>query len=106
MDKESRLNYLSWKIIEWKLMYYNPELVKPEFHSQLEIPDYEYDAREEEYVNLCLELNKPNTVAHKWSQSLDSPKLRSLSEGTMVEPDLTRPSVQLVLKKYGYTNNE
>jgi hypothetical protein len=102
-QKRKRHAELSWRIIEWKLMYYYPEMIDEKYHEALEVPDDIYDAAEEEYIRLCLELKLPNTVAHKWSLELDTPELHELSENNMIEPDLTRPSVQLVLSKYGVT---
>jgi hypothetical protein len=86
--------HLSWEIIKYKLLYYQPsKRYKEKFRP---ISDDEYDAMELEYLNLCLALNKPNTVVHK-----DYAGLKVTGDG-MMEVDLSRPSVQLVLDRlYG-----
>lgn len=93
-EKESRHVYLSWKIIKHKLLYYQPSSkYKKKFKP---ISDDEYDALEKEYLLLCKELGKPNTVVHK-----DYAGLEVEGDG-MMEVDLNRPSVKLVLDKlYG-----
>lgn len=71
----------SWKIIEYKLMYYRPDLVHDSWHKDLTISDSDYDKIEEEYIKMCRELKLTPTVTE------------------MVGIDLTRPSCKLVLSK-------
>jgi len=70
---ETRHIKLSWELLEHKVRYYI--LDSPT------IQDAEYDKLEQEYVGLCEELGKPNTIQ------------------SMVGVDLKRPSVQEVIKK-------
>lgn len=90
-----RYIWLSWRLIEWKLMYYYPEKVAEEFHEMLSISDDIYDQYELEYLKLCRKLNLPNTVVHKSYAGF-----KVMGDG-MFEVDTTRPCVQLVLGKYG-----
>lgn len=99
-EAQYRFFYLNWKIIEWKLMYYRPDLIAQKYHKELTIPDSEYDERCEEYLWLCLQLKKPNTVVHQWRASMDD-KIAPISKNVMLEPDLKKPGVRLVLSKYG-----
>jgi hypothetical protein len=88
---------LGWKIIEWKLMYYQPERVHESRRAALTIPDEEYDEAEREYLKLCLKLKLPNTVVHKTYPGFEKVD-HSLA---MMEIDLRRPSVQLAARKLG-----
>jgi hypothetical protein len=47
-----RLVELSWKLLEYKLMYYTPEKIDPKWHKKLTISDQEYDSLEMEYKAL------------------------------------------------------
>lgn len=94
-----RFAQLSWKLIEWKLAYYRPELLKPDSLEKLTIPDDTYDAAELEYLELCDILGNPNTLVHK-----EYPAFRHIKGTPMMEVDLTRYSVQLVLAKHGSKN--
>lgn len=98
-DRQRHID-LGWKIIAYKLMYYNPELIGEGSRKELEIDDHSYDALEMEYLALCERLSTKNTVVHKLPEGA-SETLKALSTDAMMEPDLTRPSVQLVLSKYG-----
>lgn len=95
MMRQQLIN-LSWRLIEYKLMYYRPELVAMEHWDKLVIPDDIYDMLEKMYLRLCLELDLPNSLVHK-----DYPEFSNVKGEGMMEVDLNRPSVQLVLKKYG-----
>lgn len=89
---------LSYHIIEHKIMYYYPELIKVGYHRGLEISDDAYDALEIEYLKLCKELGEKNTVVHKGYAGLEV-------EGPgMMEVDFTRPVVHLIMRKYGISN--
>lgn len=85
---------LGWKIIEHKLMYYYPELVRREHHNKLTITDEEYDQLEIRYLKICRKFGFENTVVHK------DYGIRTKGTG-MQELDFTRPSVLLVVQKYG-----
>lgn len=74
---------LSWKLLEYRLMYYKPDMILNKHHKELEIPDSEYDKLERKYAKLCKKLKMKNSFED------------------MVGIDLTKPSVQLVLSKYG-----
>ncbi len=71
-DKERRHIRLSWELIEHKVRYY--------VWAAPVIEDHEYDALEDEYRALCLELGLPATAAD------------------MVGADESRAAVRLVLK--------
>jgi hypothetical protein len=88
---------LGWKIIEWKLMYYRPEMVHPSWRADLTISDEDYDEAEQDYLYHCAKYKLPNTVVHKTYPGLEKIDYRH----AMVEVDLSRPSVQLVVKKLG-----
>lgn len=88
-EDKQRHALISWSLIEWKLMYYYPEKIAPEFHEKLTVPDAIYDQMEQEYLLLCERLDLPNTLVHK------------VEGAGMVEVDFTKPSVKLVLSKYG-----
>jgi hypothetical protein len=88
---------LGWRIIEWKLMYYHPEKVHPSRRADYTISDEAYDEAEREYLTLCLKLKKINSVVHK-----TYPGFEKVDHSyAMMEVDLSRPSVQLVLRKLG-----
>lgn len=101
---------LGWLLIEWKLMYYAPHLVAEKFHDMLTVDDEAYDAYEREYMTLCKVHRFNNTVVHKSHgsglrmigemQAGEKPKDFVPGDG-MFEVDFNRPSVQLVLSKYG-----
>ena len=74
-------------------MYYLPDRVHESRRADLTIPDGTYDALERRYLELCVELGRPNTVLHKSYPDLEAPGYG------MMEVDETRASVQLVLEK-------
>ena len=88
---------LSWALIEYKAMYYQPNLVHESRHDDLTIDDDTYDRLERRYLELCLELGRPNTVVHKSYPGFEAVDMSA----AMMEIDQTRPSVQLVLRKLG-----
>lgn len=90
-----RFNYLSWRLLAHKLMYYYPEKVHPSWQKELDISDADYDALEQEYLRLCIKLGKPNTVAGQ--STVDG---ETVSGDGMTQLDLSRPSVSLVLFKH------
>lgn len=75
MNKKKRLIELSWKLLAYKLMYYQSEKVDPSWRNDLEISDIAYDALEKEAVKLG------------WKECIGFPS--------------DRPSAKLVMKKYG-----
>jgi len=87
-----RFTQLSWGIIEYKMFYYYSHEVDSSWHKVLHVPDWKYDAFEDEYVELCKTLGKENTVVHKVGNG-------------MMEVDFTRPSCKLVLSKLSKPRN-
>ena len=47
MTPEERHVHLSWKLLEYKLMYYRADLVHPDWREELTVPDSVYDRSEE-----------------------------------------------------------
>ena len=90
---------LSYRIIECKILYYNEELIAPGYRERLGVTDEEYDKMEMEYLRLCKLLGYPNTVVHKSYGALGGGE-----DTAMMEVDYTRPSVHLVLRKWGIKN--
>jgi len=88
---EARFNKLSWDILKHKVIYYVPsnkykaKLSKP-------ITDDEYDELEKEYLKLCKELGKKNTLVHKEYAGLDP-----CGDG-MMEVDTDRPCVRWMMR--------
>jgi hypothetical protein len=74
---------ISWKLLEYRLMYYHPDKVHPSWHDDLVILDSNYDQLEAEYKRLADELGVAKTVSD------------------MVDFDFSRPSCQVVMKKLG-----
>ena len=87
---------LGWRLIEHKLMYYYPELIDEDYHKGLTIPDDEYDDLEIRYLTLCKKFGFNNTVVHKGYTGFEDVK----GDG-MMEVDLKRPIVHLILRKWG-----
>ncbi|MEM4379120.1 MAG: hypothetical protein QXL01_00335 [Thermoplasmatales archaeon] len=81
IDNE-RFVWLSWKLMECKLMYYQPDLVHPSWHKDLGVLDSQYDAWESEYLSLASKLMLEPTVC------------------LMVGFDTERASSRLILNKY------
>lgn len=103
MDSQERelwkaeYDWLSVRLIAWKIFYYRPEMVHPDWQRQLEIPDHEYDSWERVYLHHCKALGLPNTVVHKgYPDYLDIDYSKA-----MVEVDLDRPDVQKILDRIG-----
>jgi hypothetical protein len=95
---EQEFRELGWRLIEWKVSYYKPEVVHPTRSKDCVVTDEVYDAAEVRYLTLCRKLNQLNTIVHKgW------PGFEDLTEAghAMMEGDETRPSVQLVMAKLG-----
>lgn len=80
---------LSWQLLEAKVIYYYIE-----YHSKA-ISDAQYDLLEQQYLRACVELGLPNMISH---HKLHNSDIQPTGEG-MMEIDLTRPSVQLVINK-------
>ena len=93
MTDLERFIKISWQLIEAKILYYCPpqEIMRVP-HSHLLLTDQEYDALEQEYLELCVKLGKPNTIAHKGYEKY------GLSAG-MMEVDMSHSSVQLAMQK-------
>lgn len=89
---------LSYRLIECKICYYYPELIKEGYRAQLEVHDDIYDQMEREYIDLCIKLGKENTVSHSGYRSEEVK-----GEG-MFEVDFKRPAVHLVMRKWGVKN--
>jgi hypothetical protein len=88
---------LGWRLIEWKVAYYKPEVIHSSRLGDYEVSDEVYDAAEVRYLTLCRKLGLSNTVVHKgWPGFEDL-----VGPHTMMEVDETRPSVQLVMAKLG-----
>lgn len=83
--KHQQLVSLSWRILEHKLMYYHPNLIALEHWGKLVIPDDIYDVLKNTFLKMSIELNGIESV---------------LAVGTS-GIDLEKPSVKLVLRKYG-----
>lgn len=90
---------LAYMLIEHKIMYYYPELIKEGYRPGLTISDDTYDELEIEYLSLCKKLNASNTVVHKSYPGLEI-GVDVRGEG-MLEVDFSRPVVHLVMRKYG-----
>lgn len=87
MDKERKEHVeLSWRIIEAKIMYYQPGELGEAFVQKYMPTDADFDAMEQRYLELCDKLNLPNTVSHKDGNG-------------MMEVDWDRPSVKLAHSK-------
>lgn len=85
---------LSWTIIEHKLIYYHPEKVHESWRMFYAISDAEFDAMQQRYLHLCERLGHANTVCHNVTEE----QAMFLGSG-MMEIDLSRPCVKLVLHK-------
>jgi hypothetical protein len=91
MTDYKRHVHLSWKILENKIMYYQPRELSEKFINANLIPDEQYDALEIEYLTLCHILKVPNTLVHK-----EYPNLPKVDGAGMMEVDWSRPSVMMV----------
>lgn len=89
-------NALSWWLIERKVAYYMPEAVHTSWGDTFVVADDLYDQQEQRYLELCRKLGRNNTIVHK-----KYPGFEDVPGDGMMEVDVTRPSVQLVLKKLG-----
>lgn len=103
MDEDRQeVNWLSWWLIERKIMYYYEHLIKASSKKKLEVHDAEYDKNETRYLELCKKLGIPNTVAHK-SHDFDDMFSEDPDAGGpgMFEVDFNRPCVWLIMRKHG-----
>lgn len=91
---------LGWSLIEYKLVYYYPDLINPDMLRKYTISDLEYDALEIEYLHLCKKLKYPNRHVHKSYSGFED-----VEDQSQFEIDFDRPSVQLVLSKLGINEN-
>jgi hypothetical protein len=71
-----------------------PEAVHTSWGSHFVVADALYDQAEQRYLTLCRELGHRNTIVHK-----GHPGFEDVPGDGMMEVDVRRPSVQLVLKK-------
>lgn len=94
--KEREHAKLCWWLIERKVAYYKPELVHISWRDKVTTSDDEYDAAEQRYLTLCRELGRDNTIVHK-----GYPGFEDVPGEGMMEADMSRPSVQLVVHKLG-----
>lgn len=94
--KQREFIQLCWWLIERKVAYYMPEAVHSSWGDTFVAPDDLYDQQERRYLELCRELGHNNTIVHK-----GHPGFEDVPGGGMMEVDVDRPSVQLVLKKLG-----
>lgn len=88
---------LCWKLIAYKVAYYQPESVHEQRKADYEIDDHTYDAYELRYLTLCRELGEQNTLVHKSYPGFEDMLTRP--HDPMMEIDISRPSVQLVMMK-------
>lgn len=95
---EQRWIKLSYQLIEYRIMYYYPHLIREVYHEGLTIHDSIYDQYEIEYLELCDKLKVKNTVVHCRYE-----KYEHLGPG-MMEVDFRRPVVHLIMRKYGEPN--
>lgn len=98
--KKDKARYieLSYRIIEAKIMYYYPELIRAGFHEGLTISDDEFDKMQIEYLTLCRDNDFENTVCHNYFPGLDEITVRGRG---MFEVDFKRPVVHLIMRKWG-----
>ena len=93
-----RLIPLGWKILEYKLFYYYPDLVHNSWWNKLTVDDLVYDELEKEYLRLSFALKYPNYNVHKIYFKWQNEEFQKYSK---IELDFVRPSVQLVAAKLG-----
>jgi hypothetical protein len=93
---QSEYTALCWWLIERKVAYYMPEAVHSTRMKDMVVSDDIYDQQEKRYLTLCRELGRNNTIVHK-----GHPGFEDVPGDGMMEVDVERPSVQLVLKKLG-----
>ena len=91
---ETEFTKLGWWLIERKVAYYKPECVHEGWYGKYECSDDDYDAAEQRYLTLCRELGHPNTIVHK-----KYPGFEDVPGEGMMEVDMDRPSVKLVVRK-------
>lgn len=80
---------MKYLIILNKIRYYYPEKA----NGKEPIHDFQYDQFETRYLQLCLELNKPNTLVHKIYPEFPE----EINGKGMMEVDFNDPDVQLVM---------
>lgn len=101
---------LGWRLIDLKVAYYKPELVHESWLPKVTVSDDDYDVMEQRYLTLCRELQVKhakenpgstpypvNSNVHKRYPGFDDVGY----DHAMMEVDMTRPSVQLVIHKLG-----
>lgn len=72
---------ISWQLLEYKLAYYHPHLIHDDWKKEVMVEDSVYDKLEDEYKQMCKDLNVEPTAS------------------AMVGFDFTRPSCKLVVFK-------
>ena len=80
---------LSWQLMEAKICYYGYFYVG----QQSLLTDSQYDELSMEYLGLCRDLGRPNTVIHKSHPGFDDIELAE------IKPDPNKPSIRLILRK-------
>jgi hypothetical protein len=110
---EKELCALGWKLIELKVAYYKPEVVHESRVKELTLSDDIYDAMEIRYLELIRKLRPKyakkwkdtpgmgvyplNSVVHKGYPGYED--MIQAPNTPMMEVDVKRPSVQLVMSK-------
>lgn len=72
----NRFIELSWKLLEYKLFYYRPDLVAKKYIKQLTISDNVYDSLENEYKWLARTFNMTPSVTDMVGFCIDKPCCR------------------------------
>lgn len=86
---------MGWRLIEWRLAYYYPELVHEKLRPMYVVPDWMFDQYEQRYLTLCYLLGEINYNAHKIPERFRT----TVHHAESIELDFERPSVQLVCNK-------
>jgi hypothetical protein len=71
---------LSWRLLEAKLQYYNPEKIHPSHGNDYVYTDTVYDAMEAEYRKLCDLLGKKPTACEHVGFPFHTPSGRIILE--------------------------
>ncbi len=95
-------NSLIWKIIEAKILYYQPDVEwKGGFVDSKMPTDAEYDMLEQSYLTLCRELEEENTLVHK-----TYPGFEDVVGDGMMEIDWDDPDVKEVYEALSEEHRE
>ena len=89
-EQVDQYNDLIWKIIEAKILYYQPDADWTEGFADGKMPtDAQYDELEKQYLTLCRELGEENSLVHK-----GYPGFEDIPGDGMMEIDWEDPDVQ------------